>query len=150
MAAAAKTAQEEARNKSKSVKKGSDTSTKAKLAEGSDAEQQEETKVPAPFSPPGLFDAPVAAIPAHSTSPPAMHEERELLAETRSPSRTTTMQMKPPDGVVSRVGMSRSWPGYAKNARSHLRTSFNGPQVKEYSSISGSTVHPAVTGGLSM
>jgi PRTRC genetic system protein E len=87
MAAAGKAAQEEARNKSKSVKKISDAATKAKLSEASDAEQREEAKVPAPPSLPGLFDAPVAApaaIPAPSEPAPSaidVDEESELLAE---------------------------------------------------------------------
>jgi PRTRC genetic system protein E len=86
MAAAAKAAQEEARNNSKSVKKASDISTKAKPAEATDAEQREETKVPAPPSLPGLFDAPVAApaaIPAPSAPAPSadVDEESELLGE---------------------------------------------------------------------
>jgi PRTRC genetic system protein E len=84
MAAAAKAAQEEARNKSKSVKKASDTTAKAKPTEVSDVEQREETKVPAPPSLPGLFDAPAAAAPASSgpaPSPTDMDEESELLAE---------------------------------------------------------------------
>jgi PRTRC genetic system protein E len=84
MAAAAKAAQEEARIKSKSVKKASDTATKAKLSEASDVEQREETKIPAPPSLPGLFDAPAAVAPAPSgpaPSPTDIDEENELLAE---------------------------------------------------------------------
>jgi hypothetical protein len=84
MAAAAKAAQEEARNKSKSVKKASDTTAKAKPTEVSDVQQREETKVPAPPSLPGLFDAPAAAAPASSGPAPShtdMDEESELLAE---------------------------------------------------------------------
>lgn len=88
MAAAAKAAQEEVRNKSKGVKKASDTATKAKPTEAKETEKKEETKVPAPPSVPGLFDAPAAVAP---TAPPApsepalsaidMDDESELLAE---------------------------------------------------------------------
>jgi PRTRC genetic system protein E len=86
MAAAGKAAQEEARNKSKSVKKTSDTTAKAKPIEEREAENKEEMKVPAPPNLPGLFDAPVAApaaIPAPSEPAPSadVDEESELLAE---------------------------------------------------------------------
>jgi len=86
MAAAAKAAQEEARNKSKSVKKASETATKTKPTEVMEAERNEEAKVPAPASLPGLFDAPVAApaaISAPSEAAPSadVDEESELLAE---------------------------------------------------------------------
>jgi PRTRC genetic system protein E len=83
MAAAAKAAQEEARNKSKSVKKASDAVTKARPTDAKEAEKQEETKVPAPPGLPGLFDAPVAAPAAIPAPSPAtdVDEERELLAE---------------------------------------------------------------------
>lgn len=86
MAAAAKTAQEEARNKSKSVKKASDTSIKAKPTEVKKAEKKEEAKVPASSSLPGLFDAPAAAIsaapaPFGPASSADVDEESELLAE---------------------------------------------------------------------
>src|ERR1700756_4415444 len=60
MAAAAKAAQEEARNKSKSVKKASDPVTKARPTEVKEAEKNEGAKAPAPASLPGLFDAPAA------------------------------------------------------------------------------------------
>ena len=84
MAAAAKTAQEEARNKSKSVKKASDTAIKAKPTEVKEAEKKEEAKVPAPSSLPGLFDAPAAAQLQHLPEllhRPDVDEESELLAE---------------------------------------------------------------------
>jgi PRTRC genetic system protein E len=85
MAVAAKAAQEEARNKSKSVKKASDTTTKTKPTEEKEAEKKEETQVPAPSSLPGLFDAPAsAATPALSGTTPSatdVDEESELLAE---------------------------------------------------------------------
>jgi PRTRC genetic system protein E len=85
MAAAAKAAQEEARNKSKSVKKASDPVTKARPTDAKEAEKQEETKVAAPPSLPGLFDAPTSfAAPAPSAPTPSatdVDEERELLAE---------------------------------------------------------------------
>src|ERR1700761_6015104 len=83
MAAAAKAAQEEARNKSKSVKKASGPVTKARPTDAKEAEKQEATKVPAPSSLPGLFDAPVAAPAAIPAPSPAtdVDEERELLAE---------------------------------------------------------------------
>ena len=83
MAAAAKAAQEEARSKSKSVKKVSDTTIKAKPTEVKEAEKKEERQVPAPSSLPGLFDASAAAVPASSGAAPSpdVDEERELLAE---------------------------------------------------------------------
>jgi PRTRC genetic system protein E len=69
MAAAAKAAQEEARNKSKSIKKASDTTTKAKPTEVKEAEKKEGANVSTPPSLPELFDgsaAAPAAIPAPS------------------------------------------------------------------------------------
>jgi PRTRC genetic system protein E len=89
MAAAAKAAQEEARNKAKSAKKGNDTAAKATATEKKDAERkEEETKAPTPPSLPGLFDAPAAAAaPPAPVSAKAVSsaveadEERELLAE---------------------------------------------------------------------
>jgi hypothetical protein len=86
MAAAAKAAQEEARNKSKSVTKASDPVKRARPTESKEAEKQEETKVPAPSSLPGLFDAPAAdRAAARAPSGPAssadVDEESELLAE---------------------------------------------------------------------
>jgi hypothetical protein len=86
MAAAAKAEQEEARNKSKSLKKTSDTATKAKPTEEKEADKKEEMKVPAPPSLPGLFDAPAAATSAATAhSGPAssadVDDESELLAE---------------------------------------------------------------------
>ena len=83
MAAAAKAAQEEARNKSKSLKKISDTVTKAKPAEENEPEKNEGTNVPTLPNVPGLFDAPVAAPAAIPAPSPAtdVDEERELLAE---------------------------------------------------------------------
>jgi PRTRC genetic system protein E len=83
MAAAAKAAQEEARNKSKSVKKASDPVTKARPTDAKEAEKQEVAKVPAPPCLPGLLDAPVAAPAAIPAPSPAtdVDEERELLAE---------------------------------------------------------------------
>jgi hypothetical protein len=86
MAAAAKAAQEEARNKSKCVKKASDPATKARPTEAKEAKKQEEMKVPAPSSLPGLFDAPAAATSAATAhSGPAssadVDEESELQAE---------------------------------------------------------------------
>jgi PRTRC genetic system protein E len=85
MAAAAKAAQEEARNKAKYVKKGKDTPAKATATEKKDEEKKEEdeTKAPAPPSLPGLFDRPVAVPASISASSPAcdLDEERALLAE---------------------------------------------------------------------
>jgi PRTRC genetic system protein E len=89
MDAAAKAAQEEARNKAKSAKKGNDTAAKATATEKKDAEKkEEETKAPAPPSLPGLFDPPAAAAAppgpasAEAVSPAVeADEERELLAE---------------------------------------------------------------------
>jgi hypothetical protein len=86
MAAAAKAAQEQAQNKSKSIKKASDTTAKAKPTEVKEAEKKEGANVSTPPSLPGLFDGPAAApaaIPAPSE--PALSadvdEESELLAE---------------------------------------------------------------------
>jgi PRTRC genetic system protein E len=91
MAAAAKAAQEEARNKAKGAKKGNDTAAKATATEKKDAEkkEEEETKAPAPPSLPGLFDPPGPAAPAaHEAPAPTaaassieVEEESELLAE---------------------------------------------------------------------
>ena len=89
MAAAAKAAQEEARNKAKNVKKGNDTAAKATATEKKDAEKkEEETKAPAPPSLPGLFDVPGPAEPAPEAPAPTaaassieVEEESELLAE---------------------------------------------------------------------
>jgi len=86
MAAAAKAAQEEARTKSKGVKKASDTTAKAKPIEEKEAEKKEGTKVPALPNLPGLFDAPAAdraAARAPSGPMPSaidVDEESELLA----------------------------------------------------------------------
>jgi hypothetical protein len=79
-----KAAQEEARNKSKSVKKTSDTTAKAKPSEEKEADKKEETKVPVPPSLPGLFDSPAAVAPTSCGPAPSatdMDEESELLAE---------------------------------------------------------------------
>jgi PRTRC genetic system protein E len=90
MDAAAKAAQEEARNKAKSAKKGNDTAAKATATEKKDAEtKKEETKAPAPPSLPGLFDPPGPAAPAAHEAPAPnaaassieVEEESELLAE---------------------------------------------------------------------
>jgi PRTRC genetic system protein E len=87
MAAAAKAVQEEARNKSKSIKKTSDSVTKAKPIEEREAEKKEEAKAPAAASLPGLFDVPGASPavdPAPSGPAPSatdIDEENELLAE---------------------------------------------------------------------
>jgi ribosomal protein L12E/L44/L45/RPP1/RPP2 len=86
MAAAAKAAQEEARNKSKGIKKTSDMATKTKPTEEKEAEKKEETQVPAPPSLPGLFDAPPASAAAPAASEPVpsatdVDEESELPAE---------------------------------------------------------------------
>ncbi|HEX4170790.1 MAG TPA: hypothetical protein VHZ55_35465 [Bryobacteraceae bacterium] len=90
MAAAAKAAQEEARNKAKSAKNGNDTAAKATATEKKDAEnkEEEETKAPTSLSLLGLFDAPVAAAapPAPVSVKPVSSavetdEERELLTE---------------------------------------------------------------------
>jgi PRTRC genetic system protein E len=90
MMAAAKAAQEEARNKAKNAKKGNDTPAKATATEKKDAEkkEEEETKALAPPSLPGLFDAPGPAEPAPEAPAPTaaepsieLEEESELLAE---------------------------------------------------------------------
>jgi PRTRC genetic system protein E len=90
MAAAAKAAQEEARNKAKSAKNGNDTAAKATATEKKDAEnkEEEETKAPTSLSLLGLFDAPAAAAapPAPVSVKPVSSavetdEERELLTE---------------------------------------------------------------------
>jgi PRTRC genetic system protein E len=89
MAAAAKAAQDEARNKAKNAKKGNDTPAKATATEKKDAEKkEEETKASAPPSLPGLFDAPGSAEPAPEAPAPNaaassidVEEESELLAE---------------------------------------------------------------------
>ena len=94
MAAAAKAAQDEARNKAKNAKKGNDTPAKATATEKTDAEKkdaekkEEETKAPAPPSLPGLFDVPCPAEPAPEAPAPNaaassidVEEESELLAE---------------------------------------------------------------------
>lgn len=91
IAAAAKAAQEEARNKAKNAKKGNDAPAKATATEKKDAEkkeEEEETKALAPPSLPGLFDAPGPAEPAPEAPAPTaaassieVEEESELLAE---------------------------------------------------------------------
>jgi PRTRC genetic system protein E len=94
MAAVAKAAQEEARNKAKNAKKGNDTAAKATATEKKDAEkkeeeeEEEETKASAPPSLPGLFDVPCPAEPAPEAPAPTaavssidVEEESELLAE---------------------------------------------------------------------
>jgi PRTRC genetic system protein E len=89
MAAVAKAAQEEARNKAKNAKKGNDTAAKATATEKKDAEKkEEETKASAPSSLPGLFDAPCPAEPTPEAPAPnaaassiEVEEESELLAE---------------------------------------------------------------------
>lgn len=89
MAAAAKAAQEEARNKAKNAKKGNDIAAKVTATEKKDAEKkEEEMKAPAPPSLPGLFDVPGPAEPAPeapastaAASSIEAEEESELLAE---------------------------------------------------------------------
>lgn len=57
--------------------------TKGRPTDAKEAEKQEATKVPAPSSLSGLFDAPVAAPAAIPAPSPAtdVDEERQLLAE---------------------------------------------------------------------
>jgi PRTRC genetic system protein E len=87
MAAAAKAAQEEARNKSKSVKRVSDTTARTKPTEVKEAEKKEGANVSTPPNLPGLFDAPAAdRATARAPSGPVpsaidVDEESELLAE---------------------------------------------------------------------